>query len=261
MDDFAKEANALEALARAAKAVAECRRLFDEAGMEYPPTLRRMLGESPSGEAKKEPTPPPRPLKLEPVTPRREAVAVAVAPIPAPADLTPPPWVDPKWVAVPKNDASPQTFVRAALRDAKGPTSAKQIVEAAAKLGRDINDGAAWNALARLADEVQKTPDGWRLIDKGYGAVFTTAYAWSAPEMFTPQEIAARRRAAIRYLLERSENGLARPQIVQQLGACEWLNAPFTNDLVKSDLERMEREGRVTRSDDDRWLVSLGRAA
>ncbi len=75
--------------------------------------------------------------------------------------------------------------------------------------------------------------------------------------MFMKQEVAARRREAIVYVLGLFEGGLMNMQIVEQLERCPWLKTPLSKDLVKMDMEDLKAAGRVKRvSHTNKWALA-----
>src|ERR1700720_4404537 len=107
--DLAKEARALESLTKLVNAANECRVLFDEAGMEYPAPLRRMLGEGEivgNGSGYRGP---PR-LRINP-----------------PASANRPLGVPDGWICVPLSELLAQTVALGVLRGATEPIATKNV--------------------------------------------------------------------------------------------------------------------------------------
>ncbi len=236
--DLAKEIRALESLSKLMKAAEECRNLFDEAGMDYPEPLRRVLGQ---------------------IKPEDAAGATRTIQIPPPP-VSRPTGVGDGWIYVPKDALTPQTVVLGVLRDAAAPMPVGQIVSEVSANECDANDGSIANIGTRLQrlGIIERTDDGWRLLDKSKAPLLNGKYAWGPAEgVFMKQEVAARRREAIVYVLGLFPSGLMNMQIVEQLEACAWLKTPLSKDLVKMDLEDLKAAGRVKRvGNTNKWVLA-----
>jgi hypothetical protein len=235
-----KETRAYEALSRLMKVAAECRVVFDEVGLEYPPPLRRILGEDEleAGNAHGSP----RPVRIS-------APSVAR-----------PEGVPDGWVNVPMEAVNPQTVVLGVLRDATVPMTVKQVVaEVKARGTREVNDGSIANIGTRLegAHVIERTDDGWALVDRSRAPLLNGPYAWGAPDVFMKQELAARRREAILHVLRMFPAGLMNMQIVERLESCTWLKTPLAKDLIKMDMEDLQRAEKVKRvGNTKKWVLA-----
>lgn len=234
-----KETRAYEALGRLMKAATECRVVFDEVGLEYPPPLRRILGEegAETGEVPRSPRPPR---------------------IPAPS-IHRPDGVGDGWISVPMDGMNPQNVVLGVLRAAEGPTPVRQIVADVKATGCDASDGTIANIGTRLEREgvIQRSEDGWALIDRSRAPLLSGKYAWGPREAFLKQELAARRREAILHVLRVFPGGLMSLQIVDQLESCTWLKTPANKDLLKADMEDLREAGKVKRvGHSKKWVLA-----
>jgi len=236
--DLAKEARALESLTRLLKAAEECRTLFDEARMDYPAPLRRMLGERDSfGDS---PGPVARAIKI------------------SPPDITRPAGVPDGWIHVPIEALGPQTAVLGVLRGASEPMPVKQVVSEVKSRIPSVSDGSINNVGTRLDERniIARAEDGWRLIDKSRAPLLNGTRAWGADSMFQTQELAARRREAVLHVLSLFPTGLMSAQLLEQMERCAWLKTPLSKDLIKADMEELQETGKVKRSGNSRkWIL------
>ena len=236
--DLAKEALALESLTKLLRAADECRTLFDEAGMDYPAPLRRMLG-----------------LKDDTMGDwigQRRSVR-----IPPPA-ITRPAGLPDGSVAVPIPEMTPQTVVLGVLRAAlPDPVPRKQVASEVKARGLEVNDGSIANIGTRLEGYglISRHDGGWMLTDRSKAPVLNGHYAWGPPEIFTPHELAARRREAIIHVLGHFGAGLQTTQILERLADCAWLKTPLSKDLLKTDMEDLQNQGKIRRGQMRKWTV------
>lgn len=233
------EAKALESLNRLLRLVDECRALFDEAGMDYPAPLKRLL----NVEGRKSATAASHTVHIDPpTTPHRPA------------------GVSSTWIYVPIPSLAAQTFVLGVLRDADEPMSAKEITDAARARGLTVSTGSVANVGTRFEAKgwIERIKgQGWLLTDGSVAPVLSGDYAWGPSEIFTRQELAARRREMILYVLDHFPEGLQNLQILARLESCDWLGTPVTKDLVKADMDELQREGMVRRrGNSKKWVRS-----
>lgn len=232
------EARALEAIQALVRQAEVSRNLCDEAGMDYPAPLRRILGiDSVNGNAGGlgQPIIGPPPYHVRPPG--------------APGD----------WLAVPVDSMSAQTGVLAVLRHKGRPVPVKSVIAEFARLGIEANPGSIANVGTRLvANGVinRSKEDGWSLVDPSTAPILAGQHVWGQSELFTKQELAARRREAIRYLLQRFVDGLQNLQILNRLKELDWLRTPLNKDLVKADMEEMQQAGLIRRlGNSKKWAL------
>lgn len=82
---------------------------------------------------------------------------------------------------------------------------------------------------------------------------------WGPANIFQKYEIADHRREAILWLLQKFP-GQQIVQIVERLQDCEWVRAPKNKDLVKADMQILEKDGLVERRGNTRkWQLVEGK--
>jgi hypothetical protein len=272
--DLEKAERASEAWTRLLKAASECQRLHVEAGMELPAPLRQMLGMTSTVVSIPPPATPPvkRPAKSSAKTartsgsprllstmmrPRIPQQAVLIAPPQAPR----PPDVPENWISVPLASATTTTYVRAFLRAATVPITAKQIADQVKSRTGDASEGSIANVLSR-EDDIKNVGEGWILTDPASGTVLNGKYAWGPIDVFASQELAARRREAVLYVLSQSPKGLKRGELMRQLQGCSWLKVKLSEDVVRADLEQLaNKEAKVIQRGSKRWVAVTGGTA
>lgn len=237
--DILKEARALESLTKLMAAATECRTLFDEAGMDYPAPLKRLLGEGDTGGA------------------IHGQNRLRIAP---PHHVSRPAGVGDGWVYVPLNALTPQTIALGVLRAADEPLSPKRVTALIRERGTEVNEGSVANIGTRLEKEgvIRRTKDGWSLASLTKAPILNGSYAWGDQEVFTTHELAARRREAIIYVLSHFRDGLQTTQILTQLEGCTWLKTPLSKDLLKADIEELQRSEKIRRGALKKWIVAEG---
>ncbi len=125
---------------------------------------------------------------------------------------------------------------------------AKDVVAAITRILPSVHRGSIANIGARLEGKViNRTDDGWTLIDTAKAGVLHAGMLWGPPEIFQKTELAAHRREAILHLLAAQPSGLQIVQIVEQLLGCPWVHAPVNKDLLKADMEELRKDGKVRR--------------
>jgi hypothetical protein len=243
--DLAKEARALESLTKLVNAANECRVLFDEAGMDYPAPLRRMLGEGEIAGHGPGNGGPPR-LRINP-----------------PASASRPAGVPDGWICVPLKELLAQTVALGVLRAASEPLPTRSVTAAIRDRGLDVSEGSVANIGTRLEKDgvIRRSREGWSLANVAKAPILNGSYAWGSLDVFMPQELAARRREAIIHVLSHFGNGLQTAQILTQLAGCSWLRTPLSKDMLKMDMEDLQKEGRVRRGALKKWMVAEGNKA
>jgi hypothetical protein len=239
--DIRKEARAFESLTKLVAFAEECRNLFDEAGLDYPATLKRLLGEGDATGADSQA--------------RHKGLRIA-----PPPHVSRPVGVADGWIYVPLPALIPQTLAMGVLRSADAPLSPKQVTSRIRELGTEVNEGSVANIGTRLEKEgvIRRTKDGWSLVNAAKAPILNGKYAWGEQAVFTSHEMAARRREAIIYVLSFFRDGLQTAQILTQLENCAWLKTPLSKDLLKADMEELQRSEKVRRGASRKWIVADG---
>lgn len=224
----------MESLTRLMKTAEECRSLFNEAGLEYPAPLKRILG-----------------MLENPHAARHQSVV-----IPPPASPGRPVNVPADWISVPMAAMTPSGIVLGVLRDAGRHLPVRQVVAAVEKLRTEVNAGSIANIGTRLEREhvIERTEAGWKLLDHTKAPTLNGSHAWGGLEAFAREELAASRREAILHVLKLSPAGLQPMQILGTLESCDWLRLPVTKDMVKLDMTELQKEKKVKRSSNGKWV-------
>lgn len=232
---YEKKARAFESLFKLFKQIEECRTLCNEAQVEFPESLRRVLDEDSDVEA----------------SPRRSTAVVRSFRRPEA-----PPGISGDWINVPLSALSAQTAVLAVLRGAGNkPLPAREIAVDLRSHGLQVSEGSIYNIGGRLERDraISKAKgEGWTLTDRSRAPIISGENAWGTSEMFTVHELAARRRDLIVQLLADHPAGLLARQILAALDACDWRGTPLSKDLVKADLDQLQRDGRLRRNEETR---------
>jgi hypothetical protein len=248
-----------------------CQQLFLDAGVAIPEPLKRLLAEqaqptsSPASaiphSQKLEPAPPP--LLLSPQRPRRSwSSRRHPKPLPMPDHGPVPAGFKPNWISLPASSASPYSLTLAVLRSHMNQASPISI----ATLNREVAEirglkgsGAAYNVVIRLEKEglVQKTETGVRLkSDKG--GTISGKRLWASQEDLNEYDYAAYRREVILLLLKENPE-LTTTEIARGLEVCQWVQIPKNKDLVKADMNALEKEGHVLRLENKDWVLKTNR--
>lgn len=227
-DLYARAGNALKEAHDVAKA-------FSSLGMTVPEPLDRLVGDSASSSHGVRPAP--------------SRATPTVPPMPQPPR---PVGVPEDWIAIPIRGLQLTNVVLGVLRQNGANTTPlrnKDIITAALELQPDAASGTIANIGSRLQGElIDRTEDGWRLIDETRAPILDGAFAWGpAKGMFKAHELAAYRREAIRHILGCSPQGLMRMEIVRALNALDLPTGKANKDLVGQDLESMEYDEVVRR--------------
>jgi hypothetical protein len=234
-DQISAEEEAVQSLADLLAQAKKCRMLYERANMSLPEPLRRALGMNGLGRAM-------------PVRPR----------IPPLERQTRPQEAQENWISIETKYATPTTLGPAILRAAKKAMRAKDVVAAITRMLPDVHRGSIANIGARLEGKViNRTSEGWTLIDQAKAGILHGGMLWGPPEIFGKTELAAHRREAILHLLGCFPGGLQIIQIVEQLRECAWIKAPINKDLVKADMGVLGHEGKVRRvGNSKKWEIA-----
>lgn len=184
---FNKEMKAYAAFQRAVSAAQEAAVLFESAGIPLPPPLARMLGHVENGH------------------PKDHRPRLSVTPLDSPNR---PNEAGTDWIWVPDAEATPTVLLLAILREAGGVVPQKDAIRKLETLKKGVNPGSIYNLVARLgANVIEKTDEGWRLLNPNEGALLSKGELWGPPDVFGKYELAIHRRMAIMHLLEAVPGG------------------------------------------------------
>ena len=228
IDQITAEQEALQSLMKLLEQAKRCQLLYQRAHMSLPEPLRRVLGMSGNGTGA---APPPSGVN-----------------IPAPPTPPAPVGVKPDWIWIPQESATPTSVLLALLRASKAPIRAKEAIAEVQEILPNVSRGTINNIASRLGGKkIDRNKDGWRLINPESSGILHERYLWGPREFFQHYELAVHRRNAILYLLGFFQSGLQSGQILEQLRNCEWVHAPMNKDLLKADLEELDKEEKIRR--------------
>jgi hypothetical protein len=237
-DRINAEQEALKSLMDLYEQSRKCQQLYERAGMAIPEVLQRVLGMNGSN--------------------HKANGRTRVPPsIPPPARPNEPAGIEPDWIWINVEDASPTSVVLAILRASIDPLRHKDIVDRVIKLLPNVTIGSIGNIGTRLEGKIlERTPDGWRLLDHTSAGVLKDGFLWGPQTIFSKQELAAHRRDAILHVLAHHKTGLQTVQIVEELNNCSWVKAPINKDLLKADLEILRSKGKIKRGSSKKWGIT-----
>jgi hypothetical protein len=231
-DQITAEQLAITSVQRVFAELQECKRLHENAGMTLPPSLMRVFGGNGSNPA------------------------MSAFSIPAPKRDHTPFGVGLDWISIPAKDASPTTVTLAILREQDRPIKPKVVVERVASVLDDTVDGSIYNLGKRLADAgvIESAAEGWRLLQIEAGGIMDGGILWAPLDSLMKPDLAAHRREAILHVLRLEHSGLQIVQIVEKLQHCPWMKAPANKDLLKADMQVLEKAGRAKlRGNSRKW--------
>lgn len=163
------------------------------------------------------------------------------------------------WISIPMGGLQTSTLVCAILRHLGRIMPPREIIREMQRYQPGIADGGVYNVGARKEDRIiDKTVEGWKLIDPSKAPVIHNDYAWGPAELFGTHEKAAHRRLLILKLLqETAPEGLTRMQIVEKLEKTEECKAPSSKDLVGLDLNMLLEADKIRRIGTSReWKIN-----
>ena len=227
-DLFIAELEASRSLVELIEQAKKCQALYERAHMALPEPLRRVLGMNGTGTGKGSAPP---------------NISAPDKP-PMPIDASP------EWIWIRASEAMPANIVMAVLRGAKGPLRPKDVIERVTAILPEIPAGTIYNVGPRLEKQgvIRRSNEtGWELLKPEIAGVVHKGYFWGHPAIFSKQELAAQRRAALLHILGFHPTGLQIVQILQQLKRCPWVVAPINKDLVKEDIGVLSNAGKVRR--------------
>ena len=164
-----------------------------------------------------------------------------------------------EWLSIPAVEGTATSLVLAALRDKTTPVPVRRVGELVAEINPRIPLGTIHNIGTRLSASglIARTDDGWSLLQNEMAPLLDHGYLWGPRTVFDKQDLAAHRREAILHVLECFSSGLQVVQIVEQLKATTWVQAPVSKDLLKADMEILENDRRVRRvGNSKKWEVA-----
>jgi len=203
-----------------------CQLLYERAQMSFPEPLKRVLG----------------------ISGAAAVVRSGNLSIPAPQPPPVPNGAKSEWIWIPQESATPTTVALAVLRAAKAPLVAREVVAQVTEILPNVPRGSVNNIGTRLGGkQIDRTEDGWRLINQDSAAILHEGYLWGPREIFHKYELAVHRRNAILHVLGFFPGGLQPRQILEQLRRCAWVHAPINKDLLKADLEILDEQERKIR--------------
>jgi hypothetical protein len=238
-DQLTAEQDAYQSVVELYQQIQKSVQLHQRAGLQIPDVLRRAMSVNGSGS-------------------KSNGRVASVSHIPAPMWRNKPDEAKPDWIRVELKQCTPTALVLAILRESKGPVRHRDLVTRVSEILPHVPSGSISNVGTRLEGKlIERTPDGWKLIDIQSAGIMKDGALWGPPSIFGKYELAAHRREAILYLLEHHETGLELVQIVEELRKCSWVHAPTNKDLVKGDIEILDSDGAIRRRGNTRkWEVA-----
>jgi len=230
---FEAERKAVESLSRFYAAAEECVKLYETAGLTLPDVVLRIFHDQ-----------------------KQSATSRPSIKIPAIQRERIPREAKEDWVSIHASAATPTTVALAILRAASGPLRPKEVVNEVGGLIPDVSGGSVYNLGFRLEKEgkIKKVDGSWVLTDPQTAPVLDNGFIWGPPEALAKQDLAAHRREAILHILRMDKSGLQTVQIVAKLQDCPWVKAPVNKDLLKADMEVLEKGGKVRqRGNSRKW--------
>lgn len=227
IDQITAEQEALQSLVKLLEQARRCQMLYERAHMSFPEPLKRVLGMSSASGT------------------MSQASSTNLT-IPPPDPPPTPQIAKSDWIWIKREDATPTTVALAVLRGAKSPMRARDVVGQVTEILPNVPRGSVNNIGTRLSGtQIERTDEGWRLTNQDSGAVIFEGHLWGPPAIFHKVELAVHRRCAILHLLSFFPGGLQPRQILEQLRRCTWVHAPVNKDLLKADLEILEKEKKI----------------
>jgi hypothetical protein len=236
LSKFEAEHKAVESLSNLYAIAAECKKLHEAAGLSLPGTLLRIFSDQKIASSSR------TPVIMIPGIERDQI----------------PKEANDDWISIHVSAATPTTLAMALLRKASHPLRPKELVDLVEKVIPAVSSGTVYNLGFRLEKEgtLLKRDDGWTLAKPEIAPLLSDDLLWGPKEAFAKPDIAAHRREAIIHILRMDRSGLQIVQLVAKLHDCAWLKAPINKDLVKADMEVMEKEGMVRqRGNSRKWEV------
>lgn len=233
--DFQAVSEAYQKFAQVLKELEVSKRLFESAGEPLPEQLKEFFGGGRSNGRN----------------------PISRLNIPQPHRDKRPAEASDDWISIATQDVAATNLTLAVLRSANGPVRASDVADLVSSINPDVTRGAISNIGTRLNGTlISRTEDGWTLTDKSKAGIICDGYFWGPVDIFEVQEKAAHRREAILQILLNFVSGLQIVQLVEQLRGCSWMKAPASKDLLKLDLEVLQRNHKVRRiSNSKKWVL------
>jgi hypothetical protein len=174
----------------------------------------------------------------------------------SPPNYKPPSEASEDWISIAAADASVSAVALAILRRA-GAMRPRDLNEAVLDILPEATAGSIANMGTRLQGTViDRTEDGWKLLNPGAAGIIINGRLWGPDSAFATPDIAAHRRESILHILKSYPTGLQIVQIVEQLRKCSWVHAPVNKDLLKADMEVLQKQDKVRRrGNSKKWEV------
>ncbi len=168
----------------------------------------------------------------------------------------PPPEAAADWISIEVSGASVSSVALAILRRA-GTMRPRDLNETVLNKLPTATAGSVANMGTRLQGTViDRTEDGWKLLDTEAAGIITNERLWGPVSAFGTQDIAAHRRESVLHILKAYPTGLQIVQIVDQLRKCSWVHAPVNKDLLKADMEVLQKQDKARRrGNSKKWEV------
>jgi hypothetical protein len=234
-DQLLAEQLAIASLQRVYHEAQECKRLFENAGMALPPTLLRLFGD----DKVSRPSPP-------------------VAVIPPPSREHIPAGVKPDWISIYANEASATSITLTIMRKENAPMRPKVLADRVKEILPDVVAGSIYNLGNRLIKDgiLESTEEGWKLVKPEFAGVLDNDFLWAPLPALAKADLAAHRREGILHMLRMEPSGLQIVQIVEKLRSSGWMKAPVNKDLLKADMQILEKAELVRlRGNSRKWEV------
>jgi hypothetical protein len=157
---------------------------------------------------------------------------------------------------MPLRDLSPVNLALAVLAASGVEMAPKAALTEARKVWPDVVSGSFYNVGTRLERDglIRKTDSGWAIVDASKAPVINVGYAWGPVAIFSRWEVASHRRELILHLLG-DRGGQMIMQIVAAL-AKDGCKAPVTKDLVKVDMQCLQKDEKVKRvGNSKKWVL------
>jgi hypothetical protein len=224
-DQLNAEMDAVQRFIRLIEQAKECKIAYDHARMPLPESLQHFFGMNGAKPEEKLPSH-----------------------IPPPERPEMPPGGEDDWIWISVEKAGATNVTLAILRGANEPIRARDLVATVMNILPDVHRGTIANLGNRLeGDTIERSKEGWSLINPEKAGLISGGLFWGPPELFTKQELAAHRRDAILHVLSFFQSGLQQTQLAEQLRKCPWVRAPVNKELVQDDIEILRSEGKIRR--------------
>jgi hypothetical protein len=167
-----------------------------------------------------------------------------------------PPGATEEWLSIKVSEAGVSAVALAILRES-GTIRPRDLNRAVLEKLPEATSGSVANMGTRLQGTIiDRTDEGWKLLNKEAAGIIIDDRIWGPSSAFQTQDIAAHRRESILHILSAYPSGLQIVQIVEQLRKCSWVHAPVNKDLLKADMEVLQKQEKVRRrGNSKKWEV------